>query len=232
MLPPTFFDGIKVLEVGAGLGFFSSRFQHLGAQVVATDIDLPAMKWLEDEYGIKTVYNDVTSEPLPEETFDLVFIGEVLEHVASPEDVIRRAKDRLAPSGKILVSTPAMEGGLIHSKGKMLGHEHGGEKHERDGFYRQELEELFLSQGLKISDYRSCVFYISELLMQLTKYAYLKQAKQYHGQSDVVKVKKSPLYKMYTALFPLLLGVSKVEESLLWRLGLKGHCNIVLAERA
>lgn len=49
---------------------------------------------------------DATSEEDLGERFDVVFIGDVLEHVSRPVDLLLFAKRHLLPNGKILVTTP------------------------------------------------------------------------------------------------------------------------------
>lgn len=49
---------------------------------------------------------DATSDLFLGERFDVVFIGDVVEHVANPIALIGFAKRHLAPGGKIFISTP------------------------------------------------------------------------------------------------------------------------------
>lgn len=49
---------------------------------------------------------DATSEEYLGELFEVVFIGDVVEHVDNPVNLLKFAKRHLAPGGAILVSTP------------------------------------------------------------------------------------------------------------------------------
>ncbi len=53
---------------------------------------------------------DATSIPLPDSTFDIVILGELLEHVPEPKLVIEEAKRLIKPEGKIIISVPFMVG--------------------------------------------------------------------------------------------------------------------------
>src|SRR3989344_169049 len=53
---------------------------------------------------------DASSIPLPDETFDLAIIAELLEHVPDPVAVLREAHRLIKPGGKILVTIPFMVG--------------------------------------------------------------------------------------------------------------------------
>ncbi len=221
--------GKRVLDVGSGLGFFSLRFKELGAEVLAADIDAAALEHIRRHYGIETLLFDIVSQPMPAGSFDIVFIGEVMEHITDQRSLLEKIRNSLNPGGQIIITTPAMEGAFIHTKGKALGHEHGAEKHERDGFYKQELVEMFQAVGMQVSAYRSCVFYLSELFMQFTKLMYFFKRKTYHGQSEVIAVQNTFSYKALDYAFPLLLLLFRLEESVLSALGMSGHCHVISA---
>lgn len=221
--------GKRVLDVGSGLGFFSLRFKELGAEVLAADIDAAALEHIHNHYGIETLLFDIVSQPMPEGRFDVVFIGEVMEHITDQRGLLEKIKKSLNPGGQVIITTPAMEGAFIHTKGKALGHEHGAEKHERDGFYKEELVDMFQAVGMKVSAYRSCVFYLSELFMQLTKLMYFFKRKTYNGQSEVIAVQSTFSYKALHFIFPLLLLLFRLEESVLSSLGFSGHCHVISA---
>jgi len=55
-----------------------------------------------------------------DETFDIIEMGFVLEHVADPELIIRRFRSFLAPSGRMMISTPNATS--LH---RLIGHEAG-----------------------------------------------------------------------------------------------------------
>lgn len=58
----------------------------------------------EQGYNVKNV--DATSKEYLGEKFDVVIIGDVIEHVENPVDLMRFAKRHCAEGGKIIVSTP------------------------------------------------------------------------------------------------------------------------------
>jgi SAM-dependent methyltransferase len=220
--------GKSVLDLGSGLGFFSLRFKELGALVHAVDVDRNALSHIEQNYGVKSTYADIETDPLPVGPFDYIFIGEVLEHLNDPADLFRRAAGSLAEGGFLLVTVPALEGPLIHSKGKMLGHEHGSEKHERDGFQLNELRLLIEEAGLSIIRHEMTIYWLAELFMQLTKRGFLKNKKSYGSQSDVIDMMKSPSYRLLKAVYPILMMFFTIEQGISRFFGLKGHCHVIM----
>lgn len=223
--------GKRVLDVGSGLGYFSLRFKELGAQVHSIDVDKDSLSFIKEAYGVEVSYADIENDPLPAGHFDLVFIGEVMEHLKDPAEFMGRISKSLADGGMALITVPALEGPFIHTKGKMLGHEHGSEKHERDGFFYNELVVLIGGAGLEIARHNVTIYWLSELFMQLTKRGYMKKKKVYNSQSDIIELMKSPKYRLVSTIYPLLMPVFRLEQYVCDILGTKGHCHVILARK-
>lgn len=223
--------GKKVLDLGSGLGYFSVRFAELGADVLAVDVDDRALDYLSKQFGIKTGHVDVMRDPLPEGKFDLIFIGEILEHIKDPLALIQRLQNILETKGGIIVTTPAMEGLLINTAGKRLGHHEGSEAHERDGFYIEELQDYFSVLGMETVYHAFTIYTCAELFMQLTKLGFIRKKKSYMGQSDLIHVIGSLPFRVLKTVFPLLLSLFITEQAICSRLKMKGHCHILIAQK-
>jgi hypothetical protein len=72
--------GTAALDIGARDGFFSSLLAERYAQVVALDLERPAIAHAR----ITCVQGDATALQFPDGAFDLVFCAEVLEHIPTP----------------------------------------------------------------------------------------------------------------------------------------------------
>lgn len=223
--------GKKVLDLACGLGFFSLRLAECGAKVLAVDTDVKALEYLHANYNIETKLLDIENEPLPAGGFDLIFLGEILEHVADYQKILNKSMEALLPAGTILLTTPAKEGLLINTKGKQLGHSQGDQRHQRNGFYLAELQEAIAKAGMVITHHSFSVFFIAELFMQLTKKNYLQNKFVYSGQSDVLELMNSRRYKILCLIFPLLLIIFNSEGFISKFLGFKGHCHIIIAKK-
>lgn len=223
--------GKRVLDAACGLGFFSLRFTECGAKVLAVDTDDKALQYLRAAYNIETKLLDIENEPLPAGSFDLIFLGEILEHVRDYQKIINKAKDALLPGGMVLLTTPAKEGLLINTKGKQLAHIEGGQRHQRNGFSLGELLEASSQAGMAVLHHSFCIFFIAELFMQITKKNYLKNKKAYNGQSDVLELVNTSGYKILCLIYPALLMIFNIEHYAGRSLGLKGHCHILIAKK-
>lgn len=81
------------------------RFAKMAAYCLGIDI-LEAMidQLAKEGYNVRTV--DATSDTDLGERFDLIFGGDVIEHVDSSVGLMKFAARHLAPGGRILMSTP------------------------------------------------------------------------------------------------------------------------------
>jgi SAM-dependent methyltransferase len=94
-------DGKRLLDVGCGNGFLSQLLEQKGFAV--TGIEHP----LGFDGAPPTVVHDLELPlpPLPG-PFDVIVIGDVLEHLRRPQELLEQLRPHLAPGGKIVASLP------------------------------------------------------------------------------------------------------------------------------
>lgn len=106
--------GKRVLDIGVvshsasyfeDEGWRHGRIAKVAAQCVGIDILEPLVRQL-NERGFDVRVVDATSEADLGERFELVFIGDTVEHVDNPVALLRFAGRHVEPNGRILVSTP------------------------------------------------------------------------------------------------------------------------------
>jgi 2-polyprenyl-3-methyl-5-hydroxy-6-metoxy-1,4-benzoquinol methylase len=98
--------GRRVLDLGCRYGALT-EFYAEGNEVVGVDIDREALEHAKARLGIETAWADL-DEPLAFEdaSFDVVVIGELLEHIREPQRLIDEAERVLRPGGTLVGSTP------------------------------------------------------------------------------------------------------------------------------
>ncbi len=95
----------RILDLGCRAGALTRSFLD-GNHVVGVDVDRVALA-AASELGIETVLADVESAlPFPDQSFDAVIVGELLEHVRFPEGVVSEAHRLLRPGGVLVGSVP------------------------------------------------------------------------------------------------------------------------------
>lgn len=97
--------GRKVLDLGCRSGALTRHFLE-GNEVTGVDVDEAALAKAE-ERGITPVVANVEEPlPFPDETFDAVVAGELLEHLGFPETLVAEVRRVLEPGGNFVGSVP------------------------------------------------------------------------------------------------------------------------------
>jgi SAM-dependent methyltransferase len=155
--------GWACLEVGAGGGSIARWLaERVGPQgrVLATDLNPAAFGEIDDRCHWLTVrQHDLTSDPLPAASFDLVHARLVLSWLPEPVDALARLVPALAPGGWLVleeldfvsaVPDPAMQDDAAAVFARVL-HAHTvvlSENHGYDPTFGRRLHGLLTSAGL------------------------------------------------------------------------------------
>ena len=99
--------GPKILNVGAGQGSFTQLLEARGFDVVSSDVSPSAVAVLESRVHGDVLQADLTDLPLPDDAFDGVVAGEVLEHIEAEGQALSEAARVLRPGGILVLSVPA-----------------------------------------------------------------------------------------------------------------------------
>ena len=102
-------DGERVLDVGCGEGEFAARLARAGAVVTAVDVAEEALRRAREahpELDLRLIEGEGEWD-LPDSAFDVVWAGEVIEHVADTAGWLSEVRRVLRPGGRLLISTPA-----------------------------------------------------------------------------------------------------------------------------
>jgi len=148
-------EGKRVLELGCHAGDVSRELVKRGARVWGVELDRDAAA-LAEESCEKVIVADLDElDPkaaFGDERFDLVVIGDVLEHLADPLKILKDARGLLAPGGAVLVSVPniahvsvrikLLAGAFPYDPSGILDRTH------RRFFTRPSLEKLLAEAGL------------------------------------------------------------------------------------
>lgn len=126
---------IRILDIGCGSGRISSEMANLGYQVIGIDFSEEAVRKAQEK-GIQAKRANL-DEGIPEtsDSFDIVWAGDIVEHVFDPIGLLREASRVLKHGGAILITIPSDVG--IVSRIKMLfGISHQEQMYYSSGFYK------------------------------------------------------------------------------------------------
>ncbi len=100
--------GDRVLDLGCGTGTFTAVLAQAGATAVGVEVADAALRRARRAHPELDFRNAPIDGPLPFEdnTFDLVWASEVIEHVADTARWLSEVRRVLAPRGRLLITTP------------------------------------------------------------------------------------------------------------------------------
>jgi 2-polyprenyl-3-methyl-5-hydroxy-6-metoxy-1,4-benzoquinol methylase len=107
----------RVLDVGCGEGRFAAELGKTGAEVVGIDVAAEPLRRARERYP-ELDLRQISAEgawPLEDASFDAVWAGEVIEHVADTAGWLSELRRVLRSGGVLLLSTPD------HGRLRMLG---------------------------------------------------------------------------------------------------------------
>lgn len=97
----------RVLDVGCSSGDIARRLVARGASVTGIDTDEQAATEARAVCEQVLVGDVETMElPFPDESFDLLLCGDLIEHLRDPERFLSRVRPLLRPDGRLVLTTP------------------------------------------------------------------------------------------------------------------------------
>jgi 2-polyprenyl-3-methyl-5-hydroxy-6-metoxy-1,4-benzoquinol methylase len=125
----------RLLDLGGGTGDVTAMLRDRGSSAVLAEGSEPLARHAHDEHDLPTVVATVESTPLRSNSFDVVTLLDVIEHLAEPSRALEEARRLLKAGGRVVVNVPA-HAWLWSAADEFLGH------HRRytRGLLREQLE--------------------------------------------------------------------------------------------
>jgi len=97
-----------VLEIGCGDAALLGRLSQIGKTVIGVDSDETALELARRTFRSGGLRGEFYAElkDVPPQQFDAVILAEVIEHLDEPDATIAESARRLAPSGRLVLTTP------------------------------------------------------------------------------------------------------------------------------
>jgi 2-polyprenyl-3-methyl-5-hydroxy-6-metoxy-1,4-benzoquinol methylase len=108
--------GAKILDLAAAQGNISLALAERGYEVTWNDLRAELIDYVKQKHEIGIVHYAAGNgfELKFPALFDVVLIAEVIEHVAHPDDFLRKVASLVKPGGHIVMTTP--NGGYFRNK--------------------------------------------------------------------------------------------------------------------
>ena len=101
--------GERALDLGCGAGEFTAALAKAGVEAIGADVAEAALNRARERHrGLHFVHVPFDGAlPFEDCSFELVWAGEVIEHVADTAQWLSEVRRVLAPGGRLLVTTPS-----------------------------------------------------------------------------------------------------------------------------
>lgn len=98
----------QYLEVGCGPGYTLKSLQALGWQAHGLEISEHAADFARQHLGLPVVTGNIeTTQEFQENQFNLVYMGDVIEHLLSPSATIAKFAHIIEPGGLLILALPS-----------------------------------------------------------------------------------------------------------------------------
>lgn len=136
-------ESMDILEIGSGTGGNVELLNHFGS-LTAVELEELARKISLEKFPSQIVLDGSLPNNinLPDESFDLVCLFDVLEHIDDSKGALERINRLLRPGGKVMITVPAYE--WMWSKWDELHH------HKRR-YTRSRLSTELIESGFKLN---------------------------------------------------------------------------------
>jgi SAM-dependent methyltransferase len=101
------FGAGRLLEIGFGHGVYLAEMHRLGWDVSGCDISESKVERLQAKFGEDRIFLGSLDEiPVEPESFDLIALWHVIEHLHDPGPMLDRIRTLLKPGGRLTIGTP------------------------------------------------------------------------------------------------------------------------------
>jgi 2-polyprenyl-3-methyl-5-hydroxy-6-metoxy-1,4-benzoquinol methylase len=154
----------SVLEVGCSTGYFTKVLVERGCNVVGIELDPDAAEAAEawaDQVVVGNIDEGDVWSYIKDEAFDVIVLGDVLEHLRDPLGSLREAVKKMKPTGFVVTSLPNVAHGDVRialMQGKFQYRETGLLDRTHVRFFTLEsIRELLTKAGLVVVDTKRVV---------------------------------------------------------------------------
>ena len=113
----------KLLDVGCAAGFFLYAAREAGFDYHGVDVAAPMVRFAREELGLDNVVEGtLESAAYPAQSFDVITLWDVVEHLHDPLGLLAECRRVLKPDGILLVETQNVQSRFARIMGRRWHH--------------------------------------------------------------------------------------------------------------
>jgi len=101
-----------LLEIGCAGGIFLNQAQKDDYQVEGVEVSLSMSQKAQELYGVKVRQGDFEEVEFASESFDVICMFDVFEHLRNPKEVLKKTHRILKPEGIVVIDVPTTKNAL------------------------------------------------------------------------------------------------------------------------
>jgi len=95
----------RLLDIGTGTGYFPAAMQKKGWEVEAIEKNEQTRAYAKEKFNLK-VYNESALNTFSPETFDVITLWHVMEHLENLDEVWTKLNELLTDTGIVIIAVP------------------------------------------------------------------------------------------------------------------------------
>jgi 4-hydroxybenzoate polyprenyltransferase/SAM-dependent methyltransferase len=166
-------DARSALDVGAASGLLVAEAVRQGFEAIGVEPSRKLAAEARERHGVEVLAGVLPHPALAGRRFDVIFLVDVIEHVADPAAIVRQCRAHLADDGVLLVVTP--DAGSVAARA--LGSRWWHYRLAHVGYFeRRSLDMLLRAEGLTVRRRKRAKWFFSVDYLATRAEAYLPVA--------------------------------------------------------
>jgi 2-polyprenyl-3-methyl-5-hydroxy-6-metoxy-1,4-benzoquinol methylase len=144
-------DG-KLFDLGVGWGHFLYTGKTLGYDVYGIEVAKTPYKYAKEDLGLSVELVDFFEFRVKNDTYDIITIWDVLEHIADADQVVKKCSKMIKEGGYIFIQVPQLDSLIAKrykEKWRMMSLDHV------NYFSRQTISTLLSKEGFRVQTIKS-----------------------------------------------------------------------------
>jgi len=156
----------SILEVGAGIGSFTTNYMHLSKDITLTEIDRNNFLFIKKKFKNKKYFFFNKETQKINKKFDSIMYLNVLEHIKEDKKELKNAVNKLKKNGFLIILVPAHS--KLYSKfDKAVGHH---KRYDLEFFKKLKLKGTKLEKLYFLDFFGYILYYVNKVFFKNETY--------------------------------------------------------------